>query len=102
MFVGFGFAIGGLLNIWAMFQQYIPPQLRQHVERYTHKLMSLVYPYIQIVFPKFSGEKLKRSEAYTAIQNYLKEYATAPAKRLKADSVKDSSQSLILCMDDDD
>ncbi|XP_030553561.2 AAA-ATPase ASD, mitochondrial-like isoform X1 [Rhodamnia argentea] len=100
MFTRFGSAIGGLAVIWAMFQQYIPPQLREHVERYTHKLVSFVNPYIQIVFPEFSGEKLKSSEAYTAIQNYLTTNATAGAKRLRADSVKDSSQSLILSMDD--
>ncbi|KAI3409403.1 AAA domain-containing protein [Psidium guajava] len=100
MFTRFGSAIGGLAVIWAVFQQYIPPQLREHVERYTHKLVSFLNPYVQIVFPEFSGEKLKSSEAYTAIQNYLMANATAGAKRLRADSVKDSSQSLILSMDD--
>ncbi|KAF8013037.1 hypothetical protein BT93_I1029 [Corymbia citriodora subsp. variegata] len=99
MFPHFGSAIWGLIAIWAMFQQYIPPQLRQHVEWYTHKLVRLVNPYVQIVFPEFAGEKLKSSEAYTAIQNYLMENATTRAKRLRADSVKDSSQSLILSMD---
>ncbi|KAI6700605.1 hypothetical protein NL676_014929 [Syzygium grande] len=100
MLTGFGSAIGGLVVIWAMFHQYIPPQIRQHMEWYTHKLVRLVNPYIQIVFPEFTGEKLRRSEVYTAIQNYLKENATAWAMRLKADSVKDNSQSLILSMDD--
>ncbi|KAK3413331.1 hypothetical protein EUGRSUZ_I01900 [Eucalyptus grandis] len=100
MFTHFGSAIGGLAVIWAMFQQYIPLQLREHVERYTHKLVNFVNPYIQIVFHEFEGEKLKSSEAYTAIQNYLMENATAGAKRLRADSIKDSSQPLILSMDD--
>ncbi|KAI6700608.1 hypothetical protein NL676_014932 [Syzygium grande] len=100
MLMHFGSAIGSLAVIWVMFHQYIPPQIRQHMERYTHKLVRLVNPYIQIVFPEFTGEKLRRSEVYTAIQNYLKENATARAMRLKADSVKDSTQSLILSMDD--
>ncbi|KAF8013025.1 hypothetical protein BT93_I1018 [Corymbia citriodora subsp. variegata] len=100
MFTGFGSAIGGLVVMWAMFQQYTPPQLQQHVERYTHKLVNLFNPYIRIVFPEFAGEKLKHSEVYMAIQNYLKENATARAKWLKADAVRDSSQSLILSMDD--
>ncbi|KAF8013026.1 hypothetical protein BT93_I1019 [Corymbia citriodora subsp. variegata] len=100
MFTGFGSAIGGLAVVWAMFHQYIPPQLREHVERYTRKLVNLVSPYIHIMFPEFAGEKLNRSEVYTAIQNYLKENATERAKWLKADSVRDSSQSLILSMDD--
>ncbi|KAL3723224.1 hypothetical protein ACJRO7_035410 [Eucalyptus globulus] len=100
MFTHFGSVIWGLLVIWAMFQQYIPPELQQKLERYAYKLVCLVNPYVLIVFPEFSGEKLKSSEAYTAIQNYLMENATAGAKRLRADSVKDNSQSPILSMDD--
>ncbi|KAL3723226.1 hypothetical protein ACJRO7_035412 [Eucalyptus globulus] len=100
MFTHFGSVIWGLLVMWAMFQQYITPQLQQKVERYAYKLVRLVNPYVQIVFPEFSGEKLKSSEACTAIQNYLMENATVGAKLLRADSVKDNSQSLILSTDD--
>ena len=98
-FTRLGSAIGGLVVIWAMFQQYIPPQFRQYVERYTHKLVNWVNPYVVVVFPEFTGEQLRRSELYAYIQNYLTRHATSRARRLKADSIKDS-QSLMLSMDD--
>lgn len=95
MFPEFGSAIGGLVVVWAIFQQYMPPQLRKHAERYARKLASLVDPYVRIAFPEFTGERLKRGEAYAAIQNYLTATAASRARRLKADSVQDR-QSIIL------
>ncbi|CAI0453687.1 unnamed protein product [Linum tenue] len=85
--------------IYAMFQQYFPYELRGHAHKYTQKLVTYFYPYIQITFHELTGEKLKRSDAYFAIQNYLADHTTATAKRLKADVVK-GSKSLVLTMDD--
>lgn len=99
MWAQLGSAIAGLMVISAMFQQYFPYQLRAYVERYIHKLVSFVYPYVEITFHEYTGERLKRSEAYTAIQNYLGAKSSMGAKRLKADMVKDS-HSLVLSMDD--
>ncbi|KAK3410116.1 hypothetical protein EUGRSUZ_J02148, partial [Eucalyptus grandis] len=72
-----------------------------HIEAYAHKAVGHVYPYIQITFPEFAGERLERCEAYSAIQNYLSTSASARAKRLTAESVKDS-QSLVLSMDENE
>ncbi|KAL3720190.1 hypothetical protein ACJRO7_005076 [Eucalyptus globulus] len=94
-------AMAGLMFAWAMFKQYFPPQLRRHVEAYAHKAVGYVYPYIHIKFPEFAGEQLERCEVYAAIQNYLNVNSTARAKRLKADSVKDS-KSLVLSMDENE
>ncbi|KAF8010655.1 hypothetical protein BT93_J1339 [Corymbia citriodora subsp. variegata] len=91
----------GLMFAWALFKQYFPPQLCMHIEGYAHKAVGHVYPYIQIMFPEFSGERLERCEAYFAIQNYLSASASARAKQLKAESVKDS-QSLVLSMDENE
>ncbi|XP_010034622.2 AAA-ATPase ASD, mitochondrial [Eucalyptus grandis] len=87
--------MAGLIFAWAT------PQLRMHIEGYAHKAVGHVYPYIEVTFPEFAGERLERSEAYIAIQNYLNASASARAKRLKVESVKDS-QSLVLSMDDDE
>ncbi|CAN1162817.1 AAA-ATPase ASD, mitochondrial [Linum perenne] len=95
-----GSAAAALMFIYAMFQQYFPYELRGHAHRYTHKLVGFFYPYIQITFHELTGDKLKRSDAYFAIQNYLSAHTTATAKRLKADVVKDSKSSLVLTMDD--
>ncbi|KAI6671213.1 hypothetical protein NL676_006098 [Syzygium grande] len=101
MWSNLGSVMAGLMFAWAMFKQYFPPPLRRHIEAYAHKAVGYVYPYIQIKFPEFAGERLERCKAYTAIQNYLTASATARARRLKADSVKDS-QSLVLSMDENE
>lgn len=101
MFTQMGSVIAGIMFIWAMFQQYFPYELRTSLEKYTHKLFSLVYPYIQIRFNEFTGERLMRSEAFSAIETYLASNSSMQATKLKADSVK-NSQSLALSMDDNE
>ncbi|CAI0402540.1 unnamed protein product [Linum tenue] len=95
-----GSAMAALMFGWAMFQQYLPYNLRGSLDRYILKLTAIFYPYIQITFPEFTADRLKRSEAYVTIQNYLTAHSSASAKRLKADVVKDSTQSVLLSMDD--
>ncbi|XP_030519114.2 AAA-ATPase At3g28580-like [Rhodamnia argentea] len=104
MLSNFGSAIGGLAVIWVMlprWQQYLPPQIRDLVDRCINKLVNLFYPYVVIVFSEFEGERLARSETYLAIQSYLKEHATLRVRRLKAETVKDS-QSPIFTMGDNE
>ncbi|KAL7232438.1 hypothetical protein ACSBR2_010460 [Camellia fascicularis] len=101
MLTQLGSAMAGLMFIWAMFRQYVPPGVQTHIEKYTHKWIALVYPYIQITFKEYSSDGWwsERSKAYTAIERYLSTKSSTRAKRLKADMVRDS-QSLILSMDD--
>lgn len=99
MFAQIGSIIASLMFVWAIFQQYFPYQLRNQFEKYSQRLVTFVYPYIQITFHEFTGERLMRSEAYSAIENYLSSKASTQAKRLKADIGK-NNQSLVLSMDD--
>ncbi|KAK3025519.1 hypothetical protein RJ639_042054 [Escallonia herrerae] len=94
-----GSVIASAMFVWAMFQNYFPHQLRGRIERFGHKLLSLVYPYIQITFNEYPGDGFERCKAYIAIKRYLAANSSARAKRLKADLVKDS-ESLVLSMDD--
>ncbi|PSS30431.1 AAA-ATPase [Actinidia chinensis var. chinensis] len=94
-----GSAVAGIMFIWAMFKQYFPPELQGHIEKYTHKLISYVYPFIQITFQEHPGDGFERSTAYAAIERYLSTNSTNRAKRLKANMVRDS-RSIILSMDD--
>ncbi|KAL4352774.1 hypothetical protein GQ457_06G033740 [Hibiscus cannabinus] len=73
-------------------------QFRSSIEKYSQKLLTFVYPYIQITFKEFTGEILVRSEAYSAIEAYLSSTSSLHAKRLKADMVK-NNPSLVLSMD---
>ncbi|KAM7279967.1 hypothetical protein ACFE04_007101 [Oxalis oulophora] len=101
IFSSVGSVIASIMFIWAMIQQFFPHQIRNHVEKYTQRAFSFIYPYIQITFNEFTGERLMRSEAYSAIENYLSSKSSMQAKRLKADiGSKNSNQSLVLSMDD--
>ncbi|XP_061345320.1 AAA-ATPase ASD, mitochondrial-like isoform X3 [Gastrolobium bilobum] len=97
-----GSITASIMFVYAMFEKFFPPHLRIYVSKYTQKFTGLMYPYIQIKFPEFSGERLKRSEAYSAIQTYLSANSSQSAKRLKAEVVKDSQTPLVLSMDDNE
>ncbi|PKI48943.1 hypothetical protein CRG98_030676, partial [Punica granatum] len=73
LFIQLSSAVGGLMIIMALFRDHFPPQLRDLLEKYTSKLVRLLYPYIEITFPEYTGEWFKKSDVYTAIQNYLTE-----------------------------
>ncbi|OIV90259.1 hypothetical protein TanjilG_11987 [Lupinus angustifolius] len=97
-----GSTMATIMFVYTMFEKFFPPHLRTYFRKYTQKFTSLMYPYIQITFPEFSGEHLKRSEAYTAIQTYLSANTSQRAKRLRAEVVKDSQTPLVLSMDDNE
>jgi len=99
MFAQIGSIIASFMFIWAIFQQFFPYQLRNLIDKYSQRLVTFIYPYIQITFHEFTGERLMRSEAYSSIENYLSSRASTQAKRLKGDIAK-NNQSLILSMDD--
>ncbi|KAK9119514.1 hypothetical protein Scep_017607 [Stephania cephalantha] len=95
----FASTIGSIFFFYTIFERYIPPQLRRNLQKYTHRLIGAVNPYIQIVFHESTGERLERSEVYAAIQNYLSSDSSRQAKRLKADLMRDSKK-IVLSMDD--
>jgi chaperone BCS1 len=100
MFTQSGSVIASVMFIWAMFKQYCPYQLQNYFEKHSKRVFTFVYPFIQITFNEFAGDRFMRSEAYSAIENYLGSSSSMQAKRLKADVVKNSTQSLVLSMDD--
>ncbi|KAL5582420.1 hypothetical protein UlMin_014862 [Ulmus minor] len=78
-----GSIMATIMFVYAIIQQYLSYQFRSYFERYTNKVVSLVYPYIQITFHEYTGDRFKRSE------------------RLKAHDLKDS-KSLVLSLDDNE
>ncbi|CAH0384230.1 unnamed protein product [Bemisia tabaci] len=94
-----GTAIAGLMIARTMFQEYLPQRFRSFFARFINRFIGFFSPHIEITFQELTGERLKRSEAYSAIQSYLSAECCASAKRLKADIFK-GSQSIILSMDD--
>ncbi|KAJ0602159.1 putative ATPase, AAA-type, core, AAA-type ATPase domain-containing protein [Helianthus annuus] len=86
------------MSAWAMFMQLFPGQLRGDARRYVNKLVSYVYPYVEITFREFQVDTwFERSEAFEAIERYLSANSSKMAKRLKANVVKDC-KSVVLSL----
>ncbi|MBA0829370.1 hypothetical protein Goarm_013979, partial [Gossypium armourianum] len=93
-----GSTMATLMLFYTLFNQFFPHQLQVSFEKYFNRIVRYAYPYVEITFDEFTGERMKRSEAYSRIKSYLSDKSTASAKRLKADVVK-GSQSVVLSMD---
>ncbi|PPS03430.1 hypothetical protein GOBAR_AA17227 [Gossypium barbadense] len=93
-----GSTMGTLMLVYTVFTQFFPHHLQASFEKYFNRIVRFAYPYVEITFDEFTGERMKRSEAYSRIKSYLSDKSTASAKRLKADVVEDS-QSPVLSMD---
>ncbi|KAH7532589.1 hypothetical protein FEM48_Zijuj04G0037400 [Ziziphus jujuba var. spinosa] len=91
-----------VVYVYGMFKDYFPNQLRGYVERYGNKLLSFVYPYIQITFHEYGDDRFKQSEVYRDIRSYLSASSSSTrAKRLKAHDLRDS-RTLVVTMDDNE
>ncbi|XP_011078941.1 AAA-ATPase ASD, mitochondrial-like isoform X2 [Sesamum indicum] len=102
IFAQLGSILAAFMFMKAIIEQYFPHHLRSSVEKHSQKLLTFLSPYVQITFNEFTGERLFRSEAYSAIETYLSSNSSAQASRLKADVVKNSSQAVSLSMDDNE
>ncbi|CAJ1827597.1 unnamed protein product [Sphenostylis stenocarpa] len=87
---------------YTLFDKFIPTHIRSYVQIYVHKLIGFLSPYIQVTFPEFSGERLKRSGLFTSIQTYLIENSSQRARKLKAEPTDNSNNPFLLSMDDNE
>ncbi|CAN6708692.1 unnamed protein product [Malus baccata var. baccata] len=101
MWAKLGSMVASVMFMSAVFRDFVPVQLRNHVERYIHKLANFFDPYVQITFDEHTNQFRKQSEVYSAIQSYLSTKFSARVRRLKAHDVK-NSKSLVLSMDDNE
>ncbi|KAI3921788.1 hypothetical protein MKX01_005477 [Papaver californicum] len=55
-----------------MIQQFVPRHVADHLSAYMHRIMAFANPYMEISFDEFTGgERLKLSQAYSAVEAYL-------------------------------
>ncbi|XP_029123527.2 AAA-ATPase ASD, mitochondrial [Elaeis guineensis] len=94
-----GSTLASFMFLWAVIRQFFPFHLETIIAKYSRKLTSFTYPYVQIKIPEYTGERMKRSEAYAAVEAYLSASCSQRARKLKADLGKDSTK-LVLSMDD--
>ncbi|KAF1876093.1 hypothetical protein Lal_00006724 [Lupinus albus] len=99
MWTTMGSTLASFMFVWAIIRQYCPYEVTRFFEKYTHNTMGYFYPYIRISFHEFLGDRLKRSDAYAAVEAYLSANTSKSAKRLKAEMGKDSTK-LVLTMDE--
>lgn len=99
MWATMGSTIASFMFISAIIHQYCPYEVRLYFGKYTQRIMSFFYPYIKISIHEYAGDRLKRSEAYAAVEAYLSINSSKCAKRLKAEMAKDCS-NLVLSMDE--
>ncbi|KAJ9537725.1 hypothetical protein OSB04_030458 [Centaurea solstitialis] len=95
-----GSLMAGIMFICAIFGQFFPEEFQRHTKRYTKKIISYIYPYIEITFHEYEADGwFERSKAFLSIERYLSTTTSSTAKRLKANVLKDS-ESVVLSMDD--
>ncbi|XP_019464463.1 PREDICTED: AAA-ATPase ASD, mitochondrial-like isoform X1 [Lupinus angustifolius] len=99
MWTTMGSTLASFMFMWAIIRQYCPYEVTRFLDMYTHNIMGYFYPYITISFHEFLGDRLKRSDAYAAVEAYLSANTSKSAKRLKAEMGKDSC-NLVLTMDE--
>lgn len=99
MLATMGSTVASIMFVWAIIRQYCPYELRRYFEKYSQRITGFFYPYIKISIHEFAGDRLKRSEAYVAVEAYLSANSSRSAKRLKAEMGKDST-NLVLSMDE--
>ncbi|CAG7888632.1 hypothetical protein BRARA_A02432 [Brassica rapa] len=94
-----GSAVASLVFIYTIFERFFPYHLRENFEPLVQRFINLFYPYIQIKFFEYSGERFERNDDYATIQNYLSKDSSSRAKKLRANTSK-GSKSVVLSMDD--
>nr|XP_043627581.1 AAA-ATPase At3g28580-like [Erigeron canadensis] len=98
----FGSIMGLFMLVWAVVRQMFPDEFRRVVIRkYIDKVVSYVYPYIEITFHEYQIDNwwFERSKAFASIERYLSTNSSKKAKKLKAKVVKDC-EDVVLSMDD--
>ncbi|KAK6773880.1 hypothetical protein RDI58_029119 [Solanum bulbocastanum] len=96
---GFGTSIASFIFMWDMIRRYCPPELIRAFDKWTRRIRSFFYPYIQISISEFMSNNLKPHDAYAAVEAYLSVHLAKDAKRLRAETITGGSK-LVLSMDE--
>nr|GEV08312.1 AAA-ATPase ASD, mitochondrial-like [Tanacetum cinerariifolium] len=83
-----------------MIRRYLPNDARNLFGKCTRRLFAPFYPYIEIKFDEFTGDRFRSSDAYSIIKTYLRSTTSMNAKRLKGDLSHSNTHIVSLSMDD--
>ncbi|XP_071694213.1 AAA-ATPase ASD, mitochondrial-like [Rutidosis leptorrhynchoides] len=102
MLAQFGSVFASVMFVLAIIERFIPSGTRNLLRKYTRRFVTPFYPYIQIKFNEFTGDRFRHNEAYTAIETYLSSTSSTKAQHLKGVIVKNNSEIVSLSMDDNE
>ncbi|KAI4374553.1 hypothetical protein MLD38_012534 [Melastoma candidum] len=85
--------------VWAVLLQDCPYKVRRFAEGHARRFSAFLEPYVQISVHEISGDGMRRSEGYAAVEAYLSTNTSRGARKLKVEIRKDS-RSLILSLDE--
>ncbi|KAK1430746.1 hypothetical protein QVD17_13712 [Tagetes erecta] len=89
-----------VMFIWAIFRQLFPDEFQRDARKYANKVVSYIYPYVEITFHEYQVDIWsERSKAFASIERYLATHSSNKATRLKANVVKDC-ETVVLSMDE--
>lgn len=88
--------------VWSVISNYLPHELKHIIQNLKQKIMELFYPYIMVTIHEFRDPTLscRRSEAYAAVEAYLRSIPSKTSKRFRAEVETFDSNKLVLSMDD--
>nr|XP_048329167.1 AAA-ATPase At3g28580-like [Ziziphus jujuba var. spinosa] len=94
--------MASFMFVWAIVSQYLlPNELHRIIHRFKRKLKNYFDPYIKITIHEFTGERLRRSEAYASVEAYLSSITSKIGKRFKAEMETENS-NLVLSLDENE
>ncbi|XP_009631121.1 AAA-ATPase ASD, mitochondrial-like [Nicotiana tomentosiformis] len=96
---GLGTSIASFIFMWDMIRRYCPPELIRASDKWTRRIRSFFYPFIQISISEFMSNNLKPHDAYAAVEAYLSVHLAKEAKKLRAETVHGGGK-LVLSMDE--
>nr|CAD1818358.1 unnamed protein product [Ananas comosus var. bracteatus] len=96
-----GSSLASLMILLPMLKMYFPHHLQFYFAWYSRKLLAFFDPYLHFTIPEFVGERMKRSEAFGAVEAYLSASCSQRARNFRAEIGKDSDR-LLLSMGDNE
>ncbi|XP_020080076.1 AAA-ATPase ASD, mitochondrial-like [Ananas comosus] len=96
-----GSSLASLMILLPMLKMYFPHHLQFYFAWYSRKLLAFFDPYLHFTIPEFVGERMKRSEAFCAVEAYLSASCSQRARNFRAEIGKDSDR-LLLSMGDNE
>ncbi|KAJ3681860.1 hypothetical protein LUZ60_014433 [Juncus effusus] len=86
--------LAAVMIIYSMLNQFVPPQLREIINKLIFTIKSHFYPYVDFIIEEYTIERVSRHELYDATKAYLSERCAKNAIFCTVELGKDSGRFL--------